>query len=516
MKLGVWLLLVAGAFLGANDAARILSIFQVPAYSHQSVYRSLMTELAKRGHEIVHISPFPGLDHPNVTEISLESSQKIYQDMLNVVEMKQKKYSARETYKLVMDMTYAVLEAQYNQPEVKKLIAEAAPGVFDLVIFEYFTFIPTIAFGELFDCPMIGVTSMDTSYVVHEMFGNPSNPVIHPDALFFSFPAPHLSFTQRVYSLAMQTLWQLYHKPKDDRRVMKILHRHFPNVTANRKKLEDRVALMMVNTNLNLHPIRPLVPNFIQLGFLHIEPPKTLPNGDIKDFLDASKHGVIYVTFGTSIRTTDFSPQLRETFLNAFAKLKFDILWKFESDSIEKPKNVMISKWMPQSDVLAHPNVKLTLFHGGQQTLEESIDREVPMVVIPFIEEQKGSARTIVDKKIGLKLDFHSLNEKVLVKTIHEAMKPEYKKNVQHLKNLVYDQPETSRERAIWWTEFTIRNRGCDNLKYAGRDIPFYKEFCLDIFGFLVLICFAIVLIMKKCFQALQRKLSESDNKKKL
>lgn len=39
-------------------------------------------------------------------------------------------------------------------------------------------------------------------------------------------------------------------------------------------------------------------------------------------------------------------------FLQAFAKLEQNVLWKFEAELENVPKNVMISKWLPQSDVL--------------------------------------------------------------------------------------------------------------------------------------------------------------------
>lgn len=46
--------------------------------------------------------------------------------------------------------------------------------------------------------------------------------------------------------------------------------------------------------------------------------------------------------------------------LEAFRGLKQRILWKVEGDApADIPPNVMIRKWIPQSDVLAHPKVVL-------------------------------------------------------------------------------------------------------------------------------------------------------------
>ena len=53
-----------------------------------------------------------------------------------------------------------------------------------------------------------------------------------------------------------------------------------------------------------------------------------------------------------------------------------------ETDDLEnQPSNVKISKWLPQADLLSHPNIKLFIMQGGQQSLEEAIDRTIPLVV---------------------------------------------------------------------------------------------------------------------------------------
>lgn len=52
------------------------------------------------------------------------------------------------------------------------------------------------------------------------------------------------------------------------------------------------------------------------------------------------------------MRSDKLSLEKRETLLNAFKQLKQTILWKFESDVEELPKNVIVRKWLPQNDVI--------------------------------------------------------------------------------------------------------------------------------------------------------------------
>ena len=67
--------------------------------------------------------------------------------------------------------------------------------------------------------------------------------------------------------------------------------------------------------------------------------------------------------------------------LNVFGSLKQKVLWKWETDTMkDKPENVMLYKWLPQQDVLGHPNVKMFVSHGGQSSFQETLCHQKPAV----------------------------------------------------------------------------------------------------------------------------------------
>lgn len=142
----------------------------------------------------------------------------------------------------------------------------------------------------------------------------------------------------------------------------KITKQNFPNVQKTFEELNDNLDMLFTNVNPILGYHRPILPNTIQLGFLHIKQPKELPS-DLKKILDSSENGAIFMSFGTVVKSGRVNVKL---FLAAFSKLPQIVLWKFDGDKLdlEIPENVVMREWFPQSDLLAHENLKLFITHG--------------------------------------------------------------------------------------------------------------------------------------------------------
>lgn len=96
---------------------------------------------------------------------------------------------------------------------------------------------------------------------------------------------------------------------------------------------------------------------------------------------------------------------------------------KWESDSLEgKPENVLIGKWLPQDDILAHKNVKLFISHCGLGSTAESKYHAVPIVAVPLFADQNANTDVVVDEGWGVKVDFATITETSFLEGIKEVL----------------------------------------------------------------------------------------------
>lgn len=68
--------------------------------------------------------------------------------------------------------------------------------------------------------------------------------------------------------------------------------------------------------------------------------------------MDNAKHGVIYFSMGSNLKSKDIPKVIKENLLKVFGELKQTVLWKFEEDLPNTPKNVHILNWAPQQSIL--------------------------------------------------------------------------------------------------------------------------------------------------------------------
>lgn len=113
----------------------------------------------------------------------------------------------------------------------------------------------------------------------------------------------------------------------------------------------------------------------------------------------------------------------RDALLNGFAKVNQSVIWKWNDDSLKlDPSKFLISDWLPQDDILAHPNVKLFVTHGGLLSCTESIHHGKPIVGIPIFGDQQLNMARVEQSGWGLRVNYVDLDEETFSNALTEVL----------------------------------------------------------------------------------------------
>lgn len=164
----------------------------------------------------------------------------------------------------------------------------------------------------------------------------------------------------------------------------------------------------------------------------------------------------------------------------------------------------MISKWLPQNDILAHPNVRLFISHGGMFSNLESVNHGVPMIMIPFVGDQVRNGVKAERAGYAKYLYFESITTALLTNTIHEMLTNEkYSTNVKEISTILNDNIIDAKDEAVWWIEYVCRYRGAKHLKSHAVNMTWFQYLLLDVIMFNII----VVTIVSLAFYILLRKI---------
>ena len=114
------------------------------------------------------------------------------------------------------------------------------------------------------------------------------------------------------------------------------------------------------------------------------------------------EYPIIYISLGSIISNKGFCKEC----IRAFDNTEFSVILntgKVSPTTLGKiPKNIYAYSFVPQIEVLSHANVFLT--HCGMNSVNEAISAKVPMIAMPFINDQLANGRRIVEMGIGKRI----------------------------------------------------------------------------------------------------------------
>ncbi|XP_017781625.1 PREDICTED: UDP-glucuronosyltransferase 2B15-like [Nicrophorus vespilloides] len=472
------------------NAANILGIFHHPGKSHHMLGEVLLKAMASRGHKVTMVSPFPLKEpFPNYRDIVTPETM---QDMNNRIKNEWfQKFSHNsasiDTFFMLLNMTVTQADLLFQNAEFKKMWTSNEKV--DLILIDWMFNESHLIFSKIFKCPIILMATAGTAFNVNYIVGNTAPYSYVP---FKYFPiTDKMNFWERTMNTIVHVSAEVvsyYQRIKQQ----KILHRYIPDAPSI-DELSKNVALVLSNGHYSYETRRPSVPNSIDIGGFHVGEVKQLPK-DIKAYLDSAKDGFIYFSLGSNMKSIFLDEKKLNGILSAFSKVNLKVLWKLEKDIPNKPKNIKIAKWLPQNDVLAHPNIKLFITHGGLLSTIESIHHGVPMIGIPMFGDQNSNVPTGVEAGYTLRIKPEEICEEALLANIQEMLRNEtYSKKAKLHSDLLRNQPIKPLDKGVFWMEHVIKHKGAKHLANASMNLHWYQNLLIDVFIFLFAILLSVI-----------------------
>ncbi|XP_002734512.1 UDP-glucuronosyltransferase 2B15-like [Saccoglossus kowalevskii] len=262
--------------------------------------------------------------------------------------------------------------------------------------------------------------------------------------------------------------------------------------------IKSKASLWLWASDFAFEFPRPLMAHVIPIGSFTAEKVKPLPR-ELDDWIRGSgDHGIVVFSMGSQIR--DLGRNLTVDIASALSRLPQRIVWRHDG---ETPKTVgsntkIVKKWIPQNDLLANPNTRLFVTHGGTSGVHEGLYHGVPMLCIPICSDQHDNAAKIKSKGIGNYIDYKIITPEILHQMMTDIITDiRYKTKAQKLSDITRDKPMTAEESIVYWVNYVLKH-GTDHLISQVPNLSWYQYFLLDVAAFVVVVALVMFYVIKK------------------
>lgn len=250
------------------EAANILAVQTVPGRSHWNMMSAVLRALTDRGHNVTVFTPLLDGRRENYTEVDIS-------DVLRLKTSQSFTYTTKAIdttsalITIMMNATRTFCDVIHEHPRIKEILIGARPFDFDVVITEPTASECVAYMATVLRVPMVYVVPPAVvTYLERSLFGHIPNPATVPHALYqHGIPK---TFVDRLANTVLTVycsflVWYYeWHQATFDPRPYDRIDLVKPSVT-------------FVNSHFITDPSRPLPPDVIQIGGIHLVPPKEIP-----------------------------------------------------------------------------------------------------------------------------------------------------------------------------------------------------------------------------------------------
>ncbi|CAH2090414.1 unnamed protein product [Euphydryas editha] len=471
------------------SALNILGIFPYHGKSHFIVFKVYLEELAKRGHNVTVISHFPQADPPErYHDISLAGSLDSIEDNLPF----------HRSFLTLLEIGLSLTNSGNDNckvllanKDVQNIVKQKQK--FDVIVIEQFNSDCALGIAYKLQVPVVGISSHVLMPWHYNRFGIPSNPSFVP--FHFSEGGTKPTLMQKLERTVLDVYFKTIYYFFSQRRNQQTLAQYYDDIPPLENLARD-IKFLFLYHNFILTGSRLFPANVIEVGGYHVTEAKPL-SGDLLKFVEEAEHGVIYISFGSVVRSSTMPDDKLNAMLGAIAEMPQRFIWKWEEKIMLMDKNKLyLSSWLPQVDILGHPKTLAFLSHAGMGGTTEALHFGVPIVAMPVCGDQPSNAAAIEENGLGVQLQIRDLTKENLIAAFKKVLDSKFRDKVKLLSKAWHDRPMPPLDTAIYWTEYAARYSNL-TFRTPAADLPFYEYYNFDVVAVYVILLVSIIYTFK-------------------
>lgn len=279
------------------NAANILAVETSPCKSHWNIMRSVLRVLTDHGHTMTVFTPFADGDRDGYTEVNVETAVRLG---LTAGFMTDNFSTTRKLIINQMNDTRAGCDTIYGHRRMVEILDGTATGEFDLVITEPLNSECVAYVATVLRVPMIYVIrSPIIKFLERSLTGHAPNPaavghILSRRGVIQTFIDRFINVVLTVYSSTLKWYVEQHHRFADSR--------PYDDVDL------VRPSVIFTNTHFITEPARPLIPDVVQIGGVHLTTPEPIPTVISRTEYNVTPLFVAAIRFKIS-KHTEFTPE---------------------------------------------------------------------------------------------------------------------------------------------------------------------------------------------------------------
>ncbi|VDM52433.1 unnamed protein product [Angiostrongylus costaricensis] len=189
--------------------------------------------------------------------------------------------------------------------------------------------------------------------------------------------------------------------------------------------IKQKTGIILMNVNEFTESPRPTANIVRYVGGSTIYEPKPLDE-KLSAILERRSENVLF-SLGSLATSKGMPMWLKQDIMNAFSAFpNTTFIWKYEDEDdavlFERHSNIVLMKWVPQTDLLANKRLSLFITHAGKNSVLEAMSFGKPMVAIPLFADQILNAKIMKRRGLGLVINRRDLNCDTLKAAIRDVL----------------------------------------------------------------------------------------------